>query len=149
MERHKPGLRHLYRSLAHLLRSRNRLLSSEHSEFAIFPKTHTRACHPKIPTSLALISFLVKVNIAIMIKSNLRRKGFIWHTHSESSQFTEVSQGRNRNWVATWRQELRQRLWKGADYWLTPRALLILLPYRSQNYQHRGGPTQSDLGPPT
>jgi hypothetical protein len=36
------------------------------------------------------------------------------------------SQERISNGAGTWRQELMQRLWRGAAYWLTPPALLSL-----------------------
>lgn len=32
----------------------------------------------------------------------------------------EGSQGRNSNTAGFWRQELMQRLWSGANYWLAP-----------------------------
>jgi hypothetical protein len=37
-------------------------------------------------------------------------------------------------------QELRQRSWRGAAYWLTPQGLLSLLSYRTQDPQPRGVP---------
>jgi hypothetical protein len=37
---------------------------------------------------------------------------------------TEGSQDRNSNRAGTWRQELMERLWKDAAYWLAPHDLL-------------------------
>jgi hypothetical protein len=38
------------------------------------------------------------------------------------------------NRAGTWRQELMQRLWRGAAYRLRPHGLLSLLSYRTQNH---------------
>jgi hypothetical protein len=57
----------------------------------------------------------------------------------------EGNQDKNSIRAGTWRQELMQRPWRSAAYWLTPHGLLSLLSYRIQNLQPRNGPTQ--LGP--
>ena len=44
------------------------------------------------------------------------------------------SQDRNSNRARTWRQELTQRPWRGATYWLAPHGLLSLLSYRTQDH---------------
>ena len=44
-------------------------------------------------------------------------------------------------------QELMQRPWKGAAYWLAHHGLLSLLSYRTQNHQPRDGITHHGLGP--
>jgi hypothetical protein len=59
------------------------------------------------------------------------------------------SQGRTSCRAGTWRQELMQRPWRGAAFWLASHGLLNLLSYRTQDPQHRGGTTHSGLGPPT
>ena len=51
--------------------------------------------------------------------------------------------------AGTWRQELMQRPWKGAAYWLAPRGLLNLLSYRTQDHQPRDRTTHNGLGSPT
>jgi hypothetical protein len=54
-----------------------------------------------------------------MTESNFGKKKFISLVDPES-QCTEGSQGRNSNKMGTLRQELMQRPWKGAVYWLSP-----------------------------
>ena len=39
-------------------------------------------------------------------------------------------------------QELKQRPWKGAAYWLAPHGLLISLSYITEDHQPGGGPIQ-------
>ena len=63
---------------------------------------------------------------------------------STLSSFIEGSQGRNTNKVVTRRQELMQRPWKDAAYWLTPHGLLSLLSYRTHGHQPRDGPIYID-----
>jgi hypothetical protein len=60
----------------------------------------------------------------------------------------EGSQDRNSSRAGTWRQEMMQRPWKGAAYWLAPHGLLGLLSYRTQDHQPRDGTTHNGLGPP-
>jgi len=42
------------------------------------------------------------------------------------------SQDRNSHRAGTWRQELMQRPWRGAAYWLALHGLLSLLSYRTR-----------------
>lgn len=42
--------------------------------------------------------------------------------------------------VETWRQKLKQKPRKNADYWLAPYGLLSLLSYRTQDHQPMGVP---------
>jgi hypothetical protein len=58
------------------------------------------------------------------------------------------SQDRSSQRAGTWRQELMQRPWRDAAYWLVSSGLLSLLSYRIQDYQPRDGPTHNGLGPP-
>jgi hypothetical protein len=58
------------------------------------------------------------------------------------------SQNRNSDRVGTWRQELMQRSWRDAAYWLASPGLLSLLSYRTQDFQPRDGTTHNRLGPP-
>ena len=61
---------------------------------------------------------------------------------------TKGSQDWNSHRAGTWRQELLQRPWRGAAYWLALPDLLSLLSYRIQDYQPRDGPTHNGLSPP-
>ena len=59
----------------------------------------------------------------------------------------EGSQSRNSNKAGTWRQELMQKLWRGATYQLAPHGLLRLLSYRTQDTQLKDGATRNGLCP--
>jgi hypothetical protein len=61
---------------------------------------------------------------------------------------TKGSQDWNSHRAGTWRQELMQRSWKNAAYWLASPELLSLLSYRTQDYKTRDGTTHNGLGPP-
>jgi hypothetical protein len=72
-----------------------------------------------------------------MTKKQLGRKGFIQLTlphccSSPKKSGLELKQAR--------KQELMQRPWRDVPYWLASSALLILLSYRTQDYQPRDGP---------
>ena len=56
---------------------------------------------------------------------------------------TKGCQDYNSQRAGTWRQELMQRSWRGAAYWLASPGLLSLLAYRTQDYQPRDGTTHS------
>jgi hypothetical protein len=60
---------------------------------------------------------------------------------------TKGLQNRNSHRAGTWRQELMQRPWKSATYWLASPGLLSLLSYSTRDYQPRDGTTHSGLGP--
>jgi hypothetical protein len=53
---------------------------------------------------------------------------------------TRGSQDWNSSRAGVWRQELMQRPWKGAAYWLASPGFLSLLSYRTQDYQQRNVP---------
>jgi hypothetical protein len=56
---------------------------------------------------------------------------------------TKGSQDWNSHRAGTWRQELMQRPWKGAAYWLASPGLLSLLSCRTQGHQPRDGITHN------
>jgi hypothetical protein len=81
-----------------------------------------------------------------MTKSNLGKEGFIWLTLPHLClSLKEVRTGTDR--AGTWRQELMQRPWNEAAYWLASHGLLRLLSYSTQGQQPRNGPTHNVLGP--
>ena len=45
------------------------------------------------------------------------------------------------------KQELIQRPWRNATYWLASHGLLSLLSYRTEGYQTRDGTTHTGLSP--
>jgi hypothetical protein len=61
----------------------------------------------------------------------LGRKGFIWFI----LPIVGGNQDRNSNSVETWMQELMQKAWRGAAYWLVSHVLLIclLIEFRTTN----------------
>ena len=61
----------------------------------------------------------------------------------------EGSQDRNSNRAGTWRQELMQRPWRIAVYWVASHGLLSLLSYRTQDHQPRDGTTHNGSDPPS
>jgi hypothetical protein len=63
---------------------------------------------------------------------------------STSHSITEGSKDRNSNRAGSWRQELMQRPWRGAAYFLAPYVLLILLSNRTQDHLPRDVTTHSD-----
>lgn len=70
-------------------------------------------------------------------QSSSGRQDFIWlpgPCHSPSRR--EVRTG-------PWRQELTQRIWRGAACWLALQGMLRLLSYPSQDRLSRNGPQQS------
>ena len=54
---------------------------------------------------------------------------------------TKGSQDWNSHRVGTWRQELMQRPWMDAAYWMASLGLFSLLSYRTQDYQPRDNTT--------
>jgi hypothetical protein len=64
----------------------------------------------------------------------------VYSAYTSTLRFTtEGSQDRNSNRAGTWRQELMQRPWRDAAYWLASHGLLSLLSYRTQGHQPRNG----------
>ena len=61
-------------------------------------------------------------------QSNPGRKGFIWLMLPHHGRKSRP------NRAGAWRQELMQRPWRGAAYWLALYDLLSLLSYRTQNH---------------
>jgi hypothetical protein len=78
----------------------------------------------------------------------LGRKGFILLTPPQHCPSVMEDRTGTQNRAGTWRaQELMQRPWRGAAYWLASHGLLNLLLYRTQDHQPSDGPTHSGLDP--
>lgn len=82
-----------------------------------------------------------------MLKS--RGLGMVVHTFNPNTQEAEagdlsIQLKRDRNL----RQELIQRLWKGAAYWVASHELFNLLSYHTCDNQPRDGHIHNGLGPP-
>ena len=76
--------------------------------------------------------------------------GGIYSVYTSTALFiTEGSQGRNSSRVGTWRQELMQRPWRDAAYWLAHHGLLSQLSYRTQIHQPRDETIHSGVSEPS
>jgi hypothetical protein len=82
-----------------------------------------------------------------MTKKQVGEKGIYLANASTLLFIIEGSQGRNSNMAESWRQELMQKPWRGAAYWLASHGLLSLLSYRTQDHQSRDGTINYELGP--
>jgi len=94
---------------------------------------------------------LVRVSIAVMKHHNQKESWggkclSVLYFHTLVPSLKEA-RTRNSNRTGTWRQELMQKPWKGAAYWLVHHGLLSLLCYRTQDHQPRDGTTHRELGP--
>ena len=80
-------------------------------------------------------SVLVRVSIAVMKHHDPKQVGeeraYLAYT-STSLFIIERSQDRNSSRAESWRQELMQKPWRGASYWLVPYGLLSLFSHRSR-----------------
>jgi hypothetical protein len=73
--------------------------------------------------------------------------GRVYPAYASTSDFMiKGSQGRDKNRAGARRQELVQRPWRDAAYWLAPHGLLSLLSYRTQDHQPRGSTIHNWLG---
>ena len=90
------------------------------------------------------MEFLEVAVIKLHDLSKVGRRGIIWLVlPHHCASLKEVGTG-------SWKQELMQRLWKGAAYWLAPHDLLNLLLVESRTSSLGNGPTHSGLSlPPT
>jgi len=92
------------------------------------------------------IAVLVRVSIPaqnIMTKKQYGEE-IVYSAYTSTLLFiTKGSQDWNSHRAGTWRQELMQRPWWGAAYWIASPDLLNLLSYRTQNYQPRDGTTHN------
>ena len=80
-------------------------------------------------------------------KASLSCRDWLTLPHCCSSP-KEVRTGTHSHRAGTWRQELMQKPWRGAAYWLAYHGLLSLLSYRTQDNQPRDGTTHHKLVPP-
>jgi hypothetical protein len=55
--------------------------------------------------------------------------------------------GKNSDSIGTWRQELMQRPWRDAAYWLASLGLLSLLSSKTLNHQLKDGTANNVWGP--
>jgi hypothetical protein len=87
---------------------------------------------------------LVRVSIpaqTIMTKKQIEEEK-VYSAYTSILLFiTKGNQDRNSHRAGTWRQELMQRPWRGAAYWIASPGLLSLFSYRTQNSQSRDGTT--------
>ena len=83
---------------------------------------------------------LVKISTVAM-KHHAREAswgGKVYSAYTSTLLFiTKESQDRNSHRVGTWKQDLMQRPWMGAAYWLASPGFLSLISYRTQDYQPR------------
>jgi fatty acid desaturase len=71
----------------------------------------------------------------------------VYLTYTSTLLFTTGrSQDRNSSRTRSWGQELIQRPWRSAAYWLALYGLLNLLSYRTEDHQSRDGTTHNGLG---
>jgi hypothetical protein len=54
-------------------------------------------------------------------------EGRVYRASTSTSQFIKGGQDRNSNGEGTWEQELMQKPWRGATYWVAQTDLLSLL----------------------
>ena len=99
---------------------------------------------------LQRFSFPEGAGIIIAVKKHYDQKLFGWGKGLFGLFFhiTEGSPDRSPNRAGAWRQELMQRPWRDATYWLTHHGSLCLLSYRTQDHPSRDGPTHNGLGSP-
>ena len=83
----------------------------------------------------------------------LVRVSLAWKKHHDQKAsasillfIIEESQDRKSNRAGSWEQELMQKPWRDAAYWLAYPGLLSLLSYRTQNHQPTNGTTHNDQG---
>jgi hypothetical protein len=67
-----------------------------------------------------------------MIKATWEGKGLFGH-YTPTSKFTIEGSQEHGLRAGTGRQEVLQRPWRGAAYWLAPPGLLSLVSYRTQD----------------
>jgi hypothetical protein len=74
--------------------------------------------------------------------------GWVGEAYKSTSLFSlEGSQDRCSDRAGTQRQDLIERPWKGAAYWLARHGWFCLLSYGIQDHRTRDGPTHNGLDP--
>jgi hypothetical protein len=81
-----------------------------------------------------------------MTKGTSGVKG-LFSLHFHTIVYHQRWSGKEHKQGKTWRQELRQRPWRGAAYWLVPHEQVFsLLSYRTQDHQPAQGWTPPTVG---
>jgi hypothetical protein len=94
-----------------------------------------KICHATI---LEPISISIRFMVAVMKHHNQKHTGKEKaYLNWESTSLLIIRGSPDKNSASrggSWRQELMQRLWRDAAYWLAPHGLLSMLPCRTQDW---------------
>ena len=95
--------------------------------------------YPSVPSSTYFSFFIFYSIVPVTITSltrhheHLGEKGLFYPQFHMTVHYQSSESG-NSSKAGTWRQELMQRPWRGAAYWLAPHSLLSPLSYRTPNH---------------
>ena len=96
-----------------------------------------------------MVFYIVLVRATIAVTEHQLPKAMWGQMEFISHRFPYKSSSSKAVKAGTWRQELMQRPWRCAAYWLAPHGLLSLLSFRCQDHQPRNGTTHNGPVPPT